>query len=281
MLHASIVVIGDEILDGYVQDTNSGWLTEQLRDHGVRTTRVHVVPDDAGLIDEALQAELARPRPRLVLTSGGLGSTPDDITFAAVAASLGRELVEHPALARRVGEAIEWTRGLGVTVDEEYVDHMMRMARVPEGARLLERAGSYIPGVRVDVDGGLDDGGVTVVILPGVPAHLQRIVSQEVLPDLVAGRNPRPTVVEITHDLPESALNTSFARVRRELPDVRVGSYPGTPTVVRLSGDATDVAAAAEILRDHLAGLARAPGTGELSSAWAEEFADGNPNTPS
>ncbi len=86
MLEASVVVIGDEILSGYVHDANSGWLAERLRVHGVPLTRVSVVPDEHEAIDEALQAELARSRPRLIITSGGIGSTPDDLTYEAVAA---------------------------------------------------------------------------------------------------------------------------------------------------------------------------------------------------
>jgi molybdopterin-biosynthesis enzyme MoeA-like protein len=75
-VHASIVAIGDEILEGFVRDTNSGWLAERLRQVGVTLDRVVVVPDDVGAIVETLRAELSRSRPRLVFTSGGIGTTP-------------------------------------------------------------------------------------------------------------------------------------------------------------------------------------------------------------
>jgi molybdopterin-biosynthesis enzyme MoeA-like protein len=102
VLEASVVVIGDEILGGYVSDANSPCSRSLSANHGVPLSRVQVVPDEMGAIDEALTAELARSRPRLLVTSGGIGSTPDDITYEAVAASLGRELVEDPLLCERI-----------------------------------------------------------------------------------------------------------------------------------------------------------------------------------
>ena len=89
-LRASIVVIGDEILGGFVHDTNSHWLAGQLQTHGIPLDRVQTVPDTMAAIDEGLRMELGRSRPRLILTSGGIGSTPDDLTMEAVAATLGR-----------------------------------------------------------------------------------------------------------------------------------------------------------------------------------------------
>lgn len=272
-LHASVVVIGDEILEGYVRDTNSGWLCDRLRAHGVLVDRVSTVADDVVAIDEALQAELARVRPRLILTSGGLGSTPDDITFEALAASLERDLVLHPGLAALVEQAVEWTRSMGVAVDDDYRRHMLRMAHVPTGATLLDRAGTWIPGVRVDIDGGIeDDNGATLVILPGVPDHFTRIVDGQVLPDLVAGRNPIPHMVEVVHDFPESALNPSMVAVKRKHPSVRIGSYPGSPSLLRLSGDAAEVEAAAATVRAHVASMVSDPAGQRLTAEWTRQF---------
>lgn len=275
MLHASIIVIGNEILEGYVRDTNSGWLASRLHEHGVPPDRVVVVPDDDDAIGGVLEAELDRERPRLVLTCGGLGSTPDDRTYEAVARSLGRELVEEPELEARVRDALAWQRSMGVDVDDEQSDHMLRIARVPAGATLMNKAGSFIPGVRVDVDGGIDAAeGATLVILPGVPAHLKRIVEGEVLPDLVTGRNDVPHVIEIEHRFPESMLNPCIAAVMEEFPDVAVGSYPGTPMTVRLAGEPERVEAAAERVRRDLEVLAEDPATARLADAWQRRFGD-------
>lgn len=272
MLEASMLVIGDEILGGFVQDTNSGWIAQRLQAHGVPLTRVHTIPDELPAIDEALQMELARSRPRLIVTSGGIGSTPDDLTYEAVAASLGRDLEVEETIAQRIEGALGWTREQGVDVDDEFAWHMHRMSRIPAGGRLVLHEG-WAPGVAVDVDGGLhEDGGATIVILPGVPSQLRRIFRQTVEPEMVEGRNPIPAVEEIVHSFPESALNLLFVEVMDRHPEVKLGSYPGVPMVVRLVGPGEAVTAAARQVRTFIRDLEESPEGARLASAWAERL---------
>ncbi len=286
MLEASLIVVGDEILSGYVTDTNSPWLADRLREHGVPLTRVHTVPDDAAAIDEALTAELARSRPRVVFTSGGIGSTPDDLTYEAVAASLGRALVEDPAMGQRIQGALAWSREQGLDVTDEFAWHLGRMARIPAGSRLLWREGGWSPGVAVDVDGGVDGGlegpgggtpvgrhrggprGATVVVLPGVPSEFRAIVGQVIEPQLLADRNEVPAVRELEHPYPESVLNTTFTELMRREPEVKLGSYPGRPMLVRLSGPEDAVDRAAELVRTALDELDASPAGRRLAAAW-------------
>jgi molybdenum cofactor synthesis domain-containing protein len=274
VLEASILVIGDEILGGYVTDANSPWLAARLQAHGVPLTRVHVVPDDAAAIDEALTAELARSRPRVILTSGGIGSTPDDLTYEAVAASLGRDLVDDPTIGERVDGALAWTRAQGLEVTDRYAWHLRRMARIPAGSRLLLREQGWAPGVAVEVDGGCLDGGATVVVLPGVPSEFRAIVEEVVEPQLLAGRNDLPTVVELDHRFPESALNLVFERVIAEHPEVKLGSYPGQRMLVRLSGPEPAVRAAAELVATTIEELEASPGGARLAAAWSGRRGD-------
>ncbi len=266
-----MLVIGDEILGGFVEDANSPWLARHLQTAGVPLDRVHTVPDEFDAIDEALQAELARERPRLVVTSGGIGSTPDDVTFEAVAASLGRGLTEDPVIAGRIETSLQWQADQGVEVTDAFRWHMLRMARVPEGGHLLGDEG-WVPGIRVDVDGGVDEDGVTIVILPGIPSEFRRILDDLVAPQLIDGRNPAVTVTEIEHGLPESALNLTFARLIERHPDVKLGSYPGTPMIIRLSGTQEEVAAAEAFVRDELDQLLSTEGGARLARAWTRRF---------
>lgn len=268
MLEASMLVIGDEILGGYVTDTNSPWLAQRLRAHGIPLTRVHVVPDEPAAIDEALDAERARARPRVVLTSGGIGSTPDDLTYEAVAASLGLQLVEDPTMAGRVDQALAWSRQQGLEAGSDHRRHLARMARVPAGSRLLWREDGWSPAVTVDVDGGSDGGGVTVVVLPGVPAEFRALVTEVVEPALFAGRNEVPHVVQIEHAYPESVLNLTFADLQRRHPQVKLGSYPGVPMLVRLSGPPEPVEAAAALVRRFLDDLDASDTGRRLAASW-------------
>lgn len=272
LLHASIIVIGDEILGGFVRDTNSGWLASRLLHHGIRASRVHTVPDTFEAIDEAISTELERSRPRLIATSGGIGSTPDDITFEAVAATLGRDVEEHPVLARRVRRALDWTRDKGVTVDDEFAGHMLRMARIPAGGELLPGSRAFAPGIRIDLDGGIDDpAGATILVLPGVPSQFRAIVEDNE-DELLAGRAEPRRVIEVTHGFPESALNRCFARILDEHPEVDLGSYPGVPMMVRLIGPPAATEAAAEQVRGYIGELLDDPAGRRLADAWAARF---------
>lgn len=272
MLEASIVVIGDEILGGFVPDTNSGWIARRLQHHGVPLTRVHTVPDSFAAIDEALQRELTRSRPRVVFTSGGVGSTPDDVTYEALARSLGRDLVVEPTIAGRIERALEWTSSQGLEVTDELAWHMMRMARVPEGATLLNEHRGWAPGIRVDVDGGADADGVSIVVLPGVPSQLRGIVRDAVEPQLLADRNEQLAVVEVTHGFPESVLNLCFARLLEDWPAVKLGSYPGVPMLVRLTGPEPDVQGARADVEAFVDQLESSPAGARLAEAWAERM---------
>lgn len=270
MLEASIIVIGDELLGGFVTDANSPFLAERLREHGVPLSRVHVVPDEYDAIDEALRAELGRSRPRLILTSGGIGSTPDDITYEAVAATLGLGLVDDPVIGERIASSLAWSRSLGVDITDDHARYLGRMGRIPAGSRLLQAGRGWTPGVAVDVDGGSDAGGVTIVVLPGVPTELRSLTEDAIEPLLLDGRNDVPATVEIEHGFPESALNLLFALLLRRHPDVKLGSYPGDPMLIRLTGAPQAVTDADAFVRQGLADLAATPGGARLAEAWAE-----------
>ena len=125
---AGLVVIGDEILSGRTQDRNVAQVGTWLNLQGIRLAEVRVVADDMDAIAEAVTA--LRARNDYLFTTGGIGPTHDDITVDAIAAALRVPVVVHPK-ARAVLEAYFATRG-GVT------EARLRIARVPEGAELIE-----------------------------------------------------------------------------------------------------------------------------------------------
>jgi nicotinamide-nucleotide amidase len=273
-LRASIVVIGDEILGGFVADTNSGWIAAQLQRLGVPLDRVVTVPDGRDAIAEALRGELARVRPRVVFTSGGIGSTPDDLTLEAVAATLGVRLVVEPEIEARITRALEWTAAQGVTVSDEHARSMRKMARVPDGAYLLPGAAGVVPGIALDVDGGsVDAAGATLVVLPGIPGELQRIVRDGVEPALLTGRGDPQHVAELTHPYPESTLNPVLDRLVAHYPDVHLGSYPGRECLIRLKGRRERVEAALGEVRAYVDALRADPASEQLRAAWQSRWA--------
>ncbi|CAN5213444.1 nicotinamide mononucleotide deamidase-related protein [soil metagenome] len=269
---ASIVIIGDEILGGFVQDTNSHWLAGRLQSLGIPLDRVQTVPDTLDAIHEGLSMELARSRPRLILTSGGIGSTPDDLTMQGVAQTLGLDLEVNGDIDGRITAALEWTSAQGATVTPAHERAMRRMAEVPSGAYLLLGAMGVAPGVAVNVDGGIGAGGITVVILPGIPSEMKRIFDSGIVPDLLDGIGSPQHVVEMTHPYPESTLNPLFDRLVSDFPDVHLGSYPGMPCIVRLKGVRERVEQAAETVQYYLQEIEADPGSVRLREAWASRW---------
>ena len=277
-IRVSIVVIGDEILGGFVADTNSGWLASRLQTLGFPLDRVSTVPDSFDAISEALQTELGRARPRLILTSGGIGSTPDDLTFEAVARHLGIGLRIEPLIDDRITAALAWTSSQGVDVTPEHERSMRKMSLVPESARVLLGSDGFLPGVAVDIDGGCGtQQGATIVVMPGVPAELRRIFDQGVVAQILLDKGVPQHVEELQHPYPESILNPVLDRLVAEFPDVHLGSYPGRDCTVRLKGPRDRVEAAMALVRGYLGELAEDPGAAKLSAAWQARWAEPAP----
>lgn len=266
---ASIVVIGDEILDGFVRDANAGWLAGRLHALGIPLDRIAVVPDTDDAIAEALAAETARSRPRVIFTSGGVGTTPDDRTMAAVAAFLGVGLVEEPTLRAMVDRILERLRGRGYDVDAAQHDALAKLARVPSGARPVTGPdGTGAPSARIDLDGGPAAGGVALVVLPGVPGQFRDLVGH-LETTLLAGLGVEVRTVELTHPYPESVLTPVLTDLDRRRPEVRIGSYPGPECTLRVQGPPATVDAVVAELRAEIDRLGADPAMRRLAEQWS------------
>lgn len=164
---AGLLVIGDEILSGRTQDRNVSQIALWLNTQGIRLSEVRVVADDMAAIGQAVQALSGRWD--YLFTTGGIGPTHDDITIDAIAAIKDVAVVIHPQ-ARAILEDYYASRG-GVT------EARLRMARVPEGAELIENRVSGAPGIRVG----------NIFVLAGVP-HIAALMLDALSGQLEGGR---------------------------------------------------------------------------------------------
>lgn len=183
---AEIVAIGSELLTPHRIDTNSLFLTGALNEIGLAVRAKHVVGDHPAELDAVLRAALARAD--VVITTGGLGPTDDDLTREAVAGVLGRQLIDVPEILAAIADRFSRR---GVRMPEVN----RRQARVIEGARWLPNANGTAPGQLIDVDGRI------VVLLPGPPRELKPLYADEVAPVLRAragGRRLRRRVLKTT-----------------------------------------------------------------------------------
>ena len=200
---AALLVIGDEILSGRTQDANIAAVAKWLNLQGIRLAEVRVVPDRMDAIGAAVNA--LRSGNDYLFTTGGIGPTHDDITVDAIAAALGRGVIVHPK-ARQVLEDYYASRG-GVT------EARLRMARVPDGAELIENRLSGAPGIRVD----------NIFILAGVP-HIAQLMLEGLNGKLEGGLPLISRTVGCW--VAESEVADLLATTERMHEGCQIGSYP-------------------------------------------------------
>lgn len=204
MATAGIIVIGNEILSGKVEDSNSPYLARQLRALGVDLLRISVIPDEIETI--AAEARAFSAAYDHVFTSGGVGPTHDDVTMEGVARGFGVRVVRHPLL-----EA-----GLRAYFGEGVTEAALKMAEVPEGTDLVAGRHRGFPVTRFK----------NIYILPGIPKYF--VDKFESIKDNFKDRAIHLRRFYVTRKEEEIArhLNATLA----EFPELMLGSYPQLDT---------------------------------------------------
>lgn len=244
---AALVIIGDEILSGRTQDANLSALAKWLNVQGIRLAEARVVPDVQEQIVEAVNA--LRARNDYVFTTGGIGPTHDDISVDAVAAAFGVPVVIHPR-AREVLEDYYATRG-GLN------EARLRMARVPEGAELIENRVSGAPGIKIG----------NVYMMAGVPRIAVQMMDS--LEGTLEGGLPLLSQT-LGAWIAESEVADLLRETERRFEGCQIGSYPffregrvGANFVVR-STDAHVMAECVKALFDGLIAAGSQPVSGGI-----------------
>lgn len=199
---AALLVIGDEILSGRTKDKNIGYVADYMTAIGIRLREVRVVADVEGEIIAAINA--LRKKYDYLFTTGGIGPTHDDITADAVAKAFGVTIdIDERAVAM---------------MHERYApgdltETRLRMARIPEGADLINNSVSRAPGFMLG----------NVIVMAGVPRIMQ-VMLDDVAPRLRTGRRLLTRTVRVSR--PEGDVAPGLARLQQNCPDVQMGSYP-------------------------------------------------------
>lgn len=211
---AGIVVTGTEVLTGRVQDRNGPWLADRLLELGVELAHITICGDRPQDIEAQLRF-LAGEGVDLIVTSGGLGPTADDMTVATVARFCNRELALDEELERKIATILKTLMQRFTEVDFEAVMAANRkQAMVPVGARVLDPVGTA-PGVVVP-------GKPTVVVLPGPPRELQPMWATAVqtaeVAEAIAGRTEYRQETVRMFGLPESGLAETLRDAEADIP---------------------------------------------------------------
>ncbi|MDE6544189.1 MAG: CinA family nicotinamide mononucleotide deamidase-related protein [Muribaculaceae bacterium] len=228
-MNVSIIVIGDELLIGQVTDTNSGFLARTMRPAGWKVLKVEVVPDDNAAIRRAVTEALDRAD--VVLTTGGLGPTKDDITKQALMDVFGGELYRDEAVEANVREVVG-KRGIrlnSLTADQ---------ALVPSSCRVIQNRLGTAPIMVFEQEGK------TLVAMPGVPFETRGMFTSEVFPMLLRRYTPdvalRSDVIQAV-DITESDLALRLASWEEALPPFLHLAYLPQPGLIRLRLDGSHI----------------------------------------
>ncbi len=218
-----IIAVGDELLSGHTGDSNSHFLAGRLRTTPYPVSRIVVLPDRLSAIARELSLAAAGEAAR-VFCCGGLGPTPDDRTYEAIAEFLGVPLVADPTTMERIRTRTAELYRQGRLDSPEPNPGNRKMALVPEGSLVLRNPVGSAPPTATRLPG--ERTARWLITLPGVPAELRAIVDQEVLPRFCAG-GPALAFGEIRYSgVAESQFYGVLTQLGEEFPQVSFGSYP-------------------------------------------------------
>lgn len=245
-----IYSIGTELIMGRIQDTNAHWLAQQIVQLGGSLRRITIVPDEIGEIIAAVGSGIDRGTGIIVMT-GGLGPTPDDMTVEAISSILGTKPVIHEPtlenfLARR-----------NITDPSEATDPMLKMATVPLDADVFQNHVGWAPCIRVT------KGDSTLFILPGPPREMEALFNGCVAEYISSSYQTKSAVLRVIINMFESEVSPLLEKVMEHHPTTYLKGYvamrhsmdQGLPVDIVATGenaaDAQDILnAAVELLRD-------------------------------
>lgn len=250
MPEASIIVVGNEIVRGFTVDTNSNWLASRLFKCGFPVRLITTVGDVDGDIVAAIKDHIGRKELSRIFVCGGLGPTPDDRTYIALAHALDQPLVYRREVGAQMQNLMFIFGRAAQRGTAELNAGNRRMAMLPRDARVVRNGAGMAPGLAFELGDG-----PYLFALPGVP-HELRTVYEDIQSIYLTDGHP-DVVRELHYRLaPESLFHDAMAALEREYPDVSIGSYPQTDTrelILRASGpDAARVDAVLRAIRDRV-----------------------------
>lgn len=240
---AEIITIGDEILIGQITDSNSAWIGKELNKIGISVKQISSISDNADHITEALN--LAKQRADIILMTGGLGPTKDDITKITLSTYFNMPLKQN-------AEALANVQNIFAKLNRPMIDANIRQAEIPFGCAVIQNKNGTAPGMWFDVNGKV------FVSLPGVPFEMMYLMKDEIIPRLKK-RFKLPHIIHkviLTAGQGESFLAQQIADIEDNLPShVKLAYLPKLGQVrLRLSAKGSDEGSLAKEV-NHFASL--------------------------
>jgi molybdenum cofactor synthesis domain-containing protein len=210
-----VVATGDEILFGRIMDTNSGWIAKRAAEVGGRVMRITCVGDDLEEISGFVRRALTRGVDLLVFT-GGLGPSEDDLTVEAIGRAVGRRVMLDPVAVERIRRVYE-ERGIHLTTRGE------RMARVLEGSRALVNPVGMATGM------ALTEGRTTLMAFPGIPAEMKAMFNAHAVPLIEEGASSRFVAKTVVAQVVFRDFFPVYRAMQRDYPSVYIKNAATPP----------------------------------------------------
>ena len=217
-----LIFTGNELLIGKILNTNSQWLAKRIYSLGAQIIRMMSVGDTLDDISTALLEAIER-KPDIIITSGGLGPTFDDMTLDAVAIATKRPLELNEEVLAILFKKYEEKYKEGISKEKELSEYKQKMAHLPEGSVPLPNNVGSAPGVLLELEDG-----VKIICLPGVPAELKSIFNQSIV-DIIKNMVGDIEIAEARFkvgEFIESEMAPLVDKVTKTYPSVYIKSHP-------------------------------------------------------
>lgn len=206
-LTAAVLLIGNELLSGSIQDQNLAHIAKMLEKRGIRVRETRIVPDIE--IEIANSVNQLRAKYNYVFTTGGIGPTHDDITSDSIAAAFGVKNVVEPSIFEMLNQHFT-NKGV------EFTPAAQRMAHTPEGAKLIQTKHTIIPAYNIE----------NVYVMAGVPRIMQMM-----LDDIIDDLNTGFEIInrQVHANVSEDEIAADLEEIQNQYRDIDIGSYPQDP----------------------------------------------------
>jgi molybdenum cofactor synthesis domain-containing protein len=242
-----LLIIGNEILIGKTLDSNSNWMAKRISRYGHHLKRITSVDDDLDTISSALK-EIIKRNPDIIITSGGLGPTFDDMTLEGIALGLDRTLELNQHAYSSIKKAYEHAHKQGILKLEGMTKEREKMAYLPQGSIPLPNTVGTAPGVKVK------EGDISIFILPGVPTEMKSIFRNIITPILKDKKGEFLEKGFLFSGIGESQIAPYTSELAQKYPQLWIKTHPriGLSVEVEISITAFNVENGEELVEEVL-----------------------------
>ncbi|MHA2397495.1 MAG: molybdopterin-binding protein [Promethearchaeota archaeon] len=246
-MDVEFLIIGNEILIGKTLDSNSNWMAKRISRYGHHLKRITSVDDNLDTISSALK-EIIKRNPDIIITSGGLGPTFDDMTLEGIALGLDRTLELNQHAYSSIKKAYEHAHKQGILKLEGMTKEREKMAYLPQGSIPLPNTVGTAPGVKVK------EGDISIFILPGVPTEMKSIFRNIITPILKDKKGEFLEKGFLFSGIGESQIAPYTSELAQKYPQLWIKTHPriGLSVEVEISITAFNVENGEELVEEVL-----------------------------